>query len=81
LGIGVAGIYLAGNARIPYKKFIRICLITSLSQYLIYLSIGLLFGQAYIQINHYLNNFASFSIIAALAVIFFIIVKSMFKKI
>src|ERR1700722_1510647 len=28
LGIGVAGIYLAGNTKIPYERFIRICLVT-----------------------------------------------------
>jgi membrane protein DedA with SNARE-associated domain len=81
LGMGVVGIYLAGNARIPYKKFISICLITSMVQYIFYLGIGLLFGHAYIQINHYLNYFASLSIIIALAVILFISIRSMLKKI
>ncbi len=81
LGIGVAGIYLAGNARVPYKKFIRISLATSVLQYLIYLSIGLFFGQAYIQISHYLDYFASISIVAALAIILFISIRSMLKRI
>jgi membrane-associated protein len=81
LGIGVAGIYIAGNARIPYGKFIRICLITSLVQYLFYLGIGLLFGEAYIQINHYLNYVASIFIIAAFAAILFFIIRAKQKKI
>lgn len=81
LGIGVAGIYLAGNARIPYRKFIKICFITSLVQYIFYLGIGILFGQAYIQINRYLNLVASILIIAALAVIFFFLIRSMLNKI
>ncbi|MCW3107542.1 MAG: putative rane-associated protein [Segetibacter sp.] len=80
LGIGVAGIYLAGNARIAYNKFIAICLVTSAIQYVVYLGIGLLFGSAYIQINHYLNYFASFSILAGLAIILFFFIQSKFKK-
>jgi membrane-associated protein len=81
LGIGVAGIYLAGNARILYGKFIKICLITSLIQYVFYLGAGIIFGNAYIQINHYINNIASIFIIAALVVIVFISIRSMLNKI
>jgi len=81
LGIGIAGIYLAGNARIPYHRFIKICLITSALQYIIYLAIGLLFGSAYKQISSYLNFFAAFAIVTLLAIILFYIIKSIRKKI
>lgn len=80
-GVGIGGIYLAGNARIPYAQFLRICLVTSALQYVVYLGIGLLFGSAYQQISHYLNFFAAFAIIALLSVILFYIVKSILKKI
>lgn len=80
LGIGIAGIYLAGNVRIPYHRFIRICLITSALQYVVYLSIGLLFGSAYKQISNYLNFFAASSIVTLLAIILFYFVKSYRKK-
>jgi membrane-associated protein len=80
LGIGIAGIYLAGNVRIPYHRFIRICLITSALQYLVYLSIGLLFGSAYKQISNYLNFFAASAIVTLLAIILFYFVKSYRKK-
>lgn len=80
LGIGIAGIYLAGNARIPYNRFIKICLITSALQYIIYLAIGLLFGSAYKQISNYLNFFAAFAIVIFLSVILFYTVKSIRKK-
>ena len=80
LGIGVAGIYLAGHARVPYYKFLKICLVTSLLQYIVYLGIGLLFGKAYIQINQYLNYIASIIIICSLVVIVFLFIKSMLKK-
>ena len=80
LGVGVAGIFMAGNARVPYGKFIMICLATSALQYIVYISIGFLFGQAYMQINRYLNFFASFSIVLAIALILFFIIKSKIKK-
>ena len=81
LGVGVAGIYMAGNAKINYHKFIAICLVTSMLQYIVYISIGLLFGHAYIQINHYLNYAASFSIVAAVLLLLFFFIKSKLKKI
>ena len=80
LGIGVAGIFMAGNARIAYRKFIAICCVTSALQYIVYISVGLFFGQAYLQINHYLNYFATITILAALAVILLLVVKSQYSK-
>jgi membrane-associated protein len=81
LGIGVAGIYLAGNTKIPYERFIRICLVTSALQYIIYLGIGLLFGDAYKQIDHYLNFFAALTVTVTLVIVLFYITKSIRKKI
>lgn len=81
LGIGIAGIYLAGNARIPYSKFIRICLVTSSLQYVVYLSIGIMFGGAYKQISHYLNFFAAFTIVTVLSILLIYCIKSIRKKI
>lgn len=81
LGVGVAGIYMAGNAKVNYNKFIAICLVTSMLQYIVYISIGLLFGQAYIQINHYLNYVASLSILVAISFLLFFYIKSKLKKI
>ena len=80
LGIGIAGIYLAGNVRIPYHRFIRICLVTSALQYIVYLGLGLLFGSAYKQISNYLNFFAAAAIVTLLAIILFHFVKSYRKK-
>ena len=80
-GIGVAGIYLAGHTRVPYGKFFRICLVTSFLQYIVYLTIGLLFGKAYIKISHYLDFIASVIIITFLIIIVFLFIKSLLKKI
>jgi len=81
LGIGFAGIYLAGNAGIPYTRFLRICLITSASQYVVYLTIGVLFGTAYKQISNYLNFFAALTFVAAFAIALLYFIKSIRQKI
>ncbi|MFC4233579.1 DedA family protein [Parasediminibacterium paludis] len=80
LGIGVAGIYLAGNAKIPYKKFIIVCFATSALQYIFYLTIGLLFGSAYMQISRYLDVASTLIILAALAVLLWLFIKSKLKN-
>lgn len=81
LGIGVAGIYLAGLTRVPYYRFIRVCVLTSMIQYSVYLTIGILSGSAYKQINHYLNFFSAVSITAAAATIAFLFIRSIRKRI
>jgi membrane-associated protein len=80
LGIGVVGIYLIGNSGVTYKKFFRVCLLTSLFQYIFYLGIGLLFGHAYAQINRYMNYAASLTIILFLVVVLFFIIHSIRRK-
>ena len=80
LGIGVLGIYLTGNSSAPYRRFIFICLITSICQYVIYLAIGFLFGAAYARINQYLDYTASLIIILFLACILFFVIQSLIRK-
>jgi membrane protein DedA with SNARE-associated domain len=80
LGIGVAGIYLAGNAKIPYRKFISVCIVTSAVQYVFYLAIGLIFGSAYLQISRYLDVASAAIVVTSLAIILFFIIKSKLKK-
>ena len=80
LGVGVAGIYLAGSMKVPYYRFIGICLVTSLVQYIVYLTIGLLFGSAYLQINRYLNYYAAGCIILALAILLFYFIRSILRQ-
>jgi membrane-associated protein len=80
LGVGVTGLYLAGNAGIAYPKFLRICLITSALQCVLYFTIGVLFGHAYRQINEYLNYVAAIAIISALVLILLFTIRSMSKR-
>jgi membrane-associated protein len=81
LGIGVAGLFLAGHARVSFNKFLRICIWTSACQCAVYLCIGWLFGRAYVQINHYLNYVATICIVAGIALVLFFTIKTMSKKI
>lgn len=81
LGFGVAGIFLAGNSKVPYYKFLLICLLTSAGQYIIYLGAGLLFGHAYIKIARYLNSLAAITIVAFLAILAFFFIKSLHKQV
>jgi membrane protein DedA with SNARE-associated domain len=80
LGVGVGGIAFAGSSGIPYPRFIKTCFITSLLQYIFYLSLGILFGAAYERISRYLNYFASATIILGFMFIVFRIIQSKLKK-
>ena len=80
LGIGVVGIYLAGLTRIPYRKFILTCLVTSGLQYIVYITIGVLFGSAYQRISHYLNVTAAVLIVAGLAILAYFVINNLRKK-
>lgn len=80
LGIGVAGIYLAGNSRIPFKKFIIVCLATSALQYIFYLTIGFLFGSAYVQISRYLDTASTIIILTVVAIILFLFARLKLKR-
>ena len=79
-GIGFAGIYFAGNAKIPYRKFILVCLFTSALQYVVYLSIGYLFGSAYEKIAHYIDFLTALTIVTAITILLFIFLKSNRKR-
>lgn len=81
LGVGVAGLFLAGKSKVPYLRFFKICLLTSIVQCAVYLGIGYFFGAFYQQISHYLDYVASISIVAAIGLILFFIIRSKLKKI
>lgn len=80
LGIGIAGIYLAGNSKVPYDRFIRICLVTSAMQFIVYMGIGMLFGSAYKQISHYLDLFAAIAIVTVLSVLVIYFIRLIVKR-
>ncbi len=81
LGIGFAGLYLAGNTKVPYRKYIIICFITSALQYIVYIGLGLLFGAAYKQISQYLDFLTALIFVLAASILFVYFIRSRRKKI
>ena len=53
--IGLGGIIVAGIVKIPYRTFFSVCLVVSLAQSLILLSLGIIFGSSYVLIEQYLG--------------------------
>lgn len=80
LGIGVSGLFLAGKSRLPYGRFIKICLLTSLLQCSFYLAVGWFFGTFYQTISRYLDIVASISILIVLVFLLFYFIRSKTKK-
>jgi len=78
-GIGIAGLMAAGSAKVPFFKFIRICLLTSITQAGVLLIVGIFFGHAYLQLNKYLDYFAAITIILGIVIVLFFVVKKKFK--
>lgn len=80
LGVGAAGIFLAGQSRIPYSRFLPIALGMSALQYFFYLIAGMLLGHGYLVLTHYLNLAASLLIASGVATLIFLLVRSYLKK-
>ncbi len=80
LGVGVAGLFLAGRSKFPYPKFIAICAVTSVVQCSAYVCIGFFFGYAYQQINDTLNYVAIACIAIAFSIIVFLFIRSKLKS-
>lgn len=76
-GLGITGLFTAGSLRIPYKRYITICFLTTTVQSVILLTVGILFGHAYVQLNKYLNYFSTTTIIAGLFIIFIVAIKKL----
>ena len=76
-GIGITGLFAAGSLKVPYKRYITICFLSTAAQSVALIVIGALFGHAYIQLNKYLNYYAAATIIIGLIIIFTIAVKKL----
>jgi membrane-associated protein len=80
LGVGVAGLFLAGHIKVPFKNFLLICICTSIVQCSMYLCVGMFFGKAYQQINTCLNYFAATGIIILFMILLFYGIKAKKKS-
>jgi len=58
-GIGMVGLVIAGTLRVPYGKFFFGCLIISLGQSLALMVLGIFSGQAFQQVEAYLNFYVA----------------------
>ncbi|MFH1393183.1 MAG: DedA family protein [Patescibacteria group bacterium] len=76
-GIGAAGLFTAGSLKVPYKRFLTICLLTTAVQSVALITIGVLFGQAYEQLNKYLNYYTTATIVVGLIIIFVIAIRKL----
>lgn len=74
-GIGVAGLFAAGNLRINYFRFVYTCMAVSIVQSALLLVIGMFFGNAYQQIGTYLDYFAATTVVIGFIIILFLVLK------
>lgn len=58
-GVGSAGLVAAGVLAVPYRRYIRTCMLVALAQSAVFLFIGIVFGHAYLRIAKYLDLYAS----------------------
>lgn len=65
-GIGVAGLVVAGSAKVPYGKYISMCFVVTVIQAAGFLVIGIFFGHAYVTLNNYFHYVASATLLLAL---------------
>jgi len=74
-GIGFTGLVAAGASHVPYKKYFKTCTLISLIQSAVMLTIGILFGHAYVQIGKYLDYYAAGISILVLIIVLIIFIK------
>ena len=74
-GFGITGLTAAGLLKIPYPKYISICMLTSLFQAAAFLITGIFFGQAYKELGKYLDYFAATTIAIGLAITSYFVYK------
>jgi len=74
-GIGFVGLVAGGAMHLPFGRYFKTCLAVSLVQYFIFLIIGIFFGQAYVQIEKYLNYYAAIASVIALVVLLFVFIR------
>jgi membrane-associated protein len=70
-GVGFTGLFVAGSAKVPYRRFAITCVVMTISQSAVLVAIGMLSGRAYQSFAHYLGYF---NIIATAAFLLVIIV-------
>jgi membrane protein DedA with SNARE-associated domain len=79
-GPGVVGLVFAGSIKYPYRKYILGCSMISLGQSLVWLTLGIFAGNAYIRIEHYLNMYVAIASCIAILVFGFLSIRWVLSK-
>jgi membrane protein DedA with SNARE-associated domain len=74
-GVGFTGLLAAGASHVSYKKYFKTCMLISIAQSFIMLTIGILFGNAYVVIEKYLNYYAAMASVIVLTILLFIFIR------
>lgn len=74
-GIGFTGLIAAGASHVPYKRYFKTCALISIVQSAVMLTIGILFGHAYVQIGKYLDYYAAGVSMVVLIVLLFVFIR------
>lgn len=80
-GIGISGLVAAGILKISYKKFMRTCFYIAIIQSAFLISIGFIFGHAYLQIEQYLNIYSKIILAIALVLVGYFVFSKIKSKI
>jgi membrane-associated protein len=79
-GIGLSGLVVAGSLKVPYPRYIKTCTLIAIGQSLIFLTLGVFFGHAFMLIGKYLNYYAAGASVLALFAIILIIFNKYKKR-
>lgn len=80
-GIGAAILMAAGAARVPYSEFLWFNFLGTIPKTLVLLLVGFYFGQAYLQLNRYLNYTAlGVVILSTLSLLAYLVMMKRFAK-
>src|ERR1035437_1989467 len=74
-GIGFTGLIAAGASHVPYKRYFLTCTFISVVQSAVMLTVGILFGHAYVQIGKYLDYYAAGVSVIVLIVLLIIFIR------
>lgn len=75
-GVGSAGLVAAGFLAMPFRRYIKVCMLIALLQSAVFLFIGIVFGHAYLRIAEYMDLYAS--TVGIIVVVLFIL-TAMYK--
>jgi membrane-associated protein len=74
-GIGFTGLIAAGASHVPYKRYFLTCTLISVVQSAVMLTVGILFGHAYVQIGKYLDYYAAGVSVLVLIILLIIFIR------